>query len=268
MAGAWEKYDMWLNNNFEWFDRMLIERAGVSQGHRVLDLGSGTGNPALAAAKIAGPEGSVDGLDLAEKMLEVARKRAGAQGIQNARFHACDAGAIPFEDESFDAATSRFCLMFVPELGKVLSQVHRVLKPGARFTACVWGDANKNLSFTLAMRVLGEFVEMPPPDPDGPGMFNLGKPGFMSAKLAEAGFTGAVEEPTEFTMTFPSMEFYLDNMREMAAPVKVILETLDEPTRAMAMERIREEAAKSATESGELKFTGEAMVVSAAKGTA
>ncbi|MDH5678799.1 MAG: class I SAM-dependent methyltransferase [Nitrospinota bacterium] len=268
VANAWEKYDQWLADDFAYFDQILIQRAGIQPGHKVLDLGSGTGNPALAAAKIAGPEGRVMGVDVAEKMLEVARRRAKNQGLDNIEFHTCHAGDIPFDSETFDAATSRFCLMFLPDVPGALKSIHRALKPGARFTAAVWGTADKNLSFTLAMRVLQKFTALPSPDPSAPGPFSQGQPGALAARMTEAGFVDAVEEAAPVEMTFPSLDFYISNMKEMAAPVRAIMEKMDDETRARAMDAIVDEVRKFESPDGVVRFSGEAMIVSAAKGTA
>ena len=268
VAGAWEKYEQWLIDNFAHFDQALISRAGIKPGHHVLDLGSGTGNPALAAAKLVGPAGKEVGLDVAEKMLEVARKRAAAHGITNVEFHSCDAGAIPYHDPMFDAATSRFCLMFIPDVMKALRGVHKSLKPGARFTAAVWATPEKNLAFTLAMRVLKNFLQLPPMDPSAPGPFSQGSPGVLAGRMRDAGFTEAHEEPAPVTMAFPSMDFYITNMLEMAAPVKAMIDKMEEPGRGRALAAIREEAAKHQAADGSVRFNVEALIVSAVKGNA
>jgi len=268
VADAWERYDSWLSDNFASFDKALIERAGIRPGHKTLDLGSGTGNPALAAARMVGPQGSVVGVDVADKMLDVARRRAQTMGIDNVEFHVCHAGAIPFADDSFDAATSRFCLMFLPDVAAALGGVHRALKPGARFTAAVWSAPDKNLSFTLAMKVLQNFADAPSPDPSAPGPFSLGAPGKLKGYMEEAGFTDAIEEAIPVEMSFPSVEFYISNMKEMAAPVRAILEQMDEQSRARAMDAIVEEVKKFETPDGAIRFNSEAMIVSGMKASA
>ncbi|MDH5509028.1 MAG: methyltransferase domain-containing protein [Nitrospinota bacterium] len=268
VADAWEKYDGWLSDNFASFDKTLIERAGIGPGHKALDLGSGTGNPALAAARTVGPHGSVVGVDVAEKMLDVARRRAQAMGIDNVEFQVCHAGAISFEKESFDAATSRFCLMFLPDVSAALRGVHSALKPGARFTAAVWGTPEKNLSFTIAMKVLHNFGEAAAPDPSAPSPFSLGAPGKLKGFMEEAGFVDTTEEAVPVQMSFPSLEFYISNMKEMAAPVRAILEKLDGQSRASAMNAIVEEVRKFETPEGAIRFHSEAMIVSGMKAPA
>jgi ubiquinone/menaquinone biosynthesis C-methylase UbiE len=69
----------------------LLRRAGVGQGHRVLDVATGIGEPALTAAGIVGAEGEIVGTDLSPRMIDIARRRAANQGIFNATFHVSDA---------------------------------------------------------------------------------------------------------------------------------------------------------------------------------
>ncbi|HEB71250.1 MAG TPA: class I SAM-dependent methyltransferase, partial [Nitrospirae bacterium] len=154
VAHAWEKWDVWLDENMARCDELVLERAKVALGHNVLDLGSGTGYPALKAAAIVDVNGSVTGLDMAEEMLNVARRKAEALDLKHVSFKKCDVSRLPFEDGSFDAVTSRFCLMFLPEPAGTLNEVFRVLKKGGNFAGVVWGPPDKNPGLTLAIGML------------------------------------------------------------------------------------------------------------------
>ena len=74
VASGWEKWDALLDQGLSFVNYRLVGEARVMTGHRLLDLGSGTGFPALLAAQAVGPRGSVTGVDLAGEMLAVARK--------------------------------------------------------------------------------------------------------------------------------------------------------------------------------------------------
>ena len=107
----------------------LCKRAGITEGMRVLEIGSGAGDVALALAELVGPEGRVVGVDLNPAILETARQRATDAGIQNVEFVAGDARTLDFTDK-FDAIVGRFVLMYMVDPGKAFAQLITHLKPG------------------------------------------------------------------------------------------------------------------------------------------
>jgi ubiquinone/menaquinone biosynthesis C-methylase UbiE len=224
VSSAWEKWDAWLNVGFEPCNRHLVDQARLGPGHHVLDLGSGTGYPAIPAAQRVGPGGHVTGVDLAEEMLEVARRKAAKLGLSHVTFQQGDVATLGFEASRFDAVTSRFCLMFLPHLDKALQEAHRVLKPGGRVSTAVWAAREKNPYITLPMGVLKDYVEMPPVDPTLPGIFFLERPGDLLGRMKAAGFTDLREEEVPIEGVFSSGREYLDCLREMAAPLQGLFE--------------------------------------------
>ena len=103
----------------------LIESLDVHSTDRVLDVATGSGNAALAAARRSC---EVVGIDYVPSLLERARERAIAEGVQ-AQFEDGDAEAIPFEDDSFDVVTSVFGSMFAPNQEAAASELARVTRP-------------------------------------------------------------------------------------------------------------------------------------------
>jgi len=126
VAGGWEKWDPFFERQPVFLDHRLIADARVRPGMHVLDLGSGTGYPALLAAQTVGPSGTVVRIDLAEQMLVVARWNAPSLGLSNVTFRTGDLTTHPFGTASFDAVTSCFCLMLLPEIPRMISEVARV----------------------------------------------------------------------------------------------------------------------------------------------
>ena len=106
----------------------LLESLDVHSTERVLDVATGSGNAALAAAR-RGCE--VIGIDYVPTLLDRARERAISEGVA-AQFEDGDAEAIPFEDASFDVVTSVFGAMFAPNQEQTASELARVTKPGGR----------------------------------------------------------------------------------------------------------------------------------------
>jgi ubiquinone/menaquinone biosynthesis C-methylase UbiE len=109
--------------------RALVEYARPKPGMRVLDLASGTGEPAISLAPLVAPLGHVTALDLSPELLEIAQERARQRGLSNFSTRPANANHSPFADCSFDLVTSRFGIMFLRE--DALREAYRVLKPAA-----------------------------------------------------------------------------------------------------------------------------------------
>src|SRR4051812_1268828 len=92
----------------------LVELAGVRPGCRVLDIAAGYGEPALTAARKTGPRGRVVATDISAEMLAFGRERAAAAGLDNVEFVEADASSLDFPTASFDAAVSRWGIIFEP----------------------------------------------------------------------------------------------------------------------------------------------------------
>ncbi len=238
VAGGWEKWDRFFDEQMAFLNHRLVADARLRAGMRVLDLGSGTGYPALLDAQTIGSNGSVIGLDLAEQMLSAARRKATALGLANVTFRTDDVTALPFEPNSFDAVTSRFCLMFLPEIPKAAAEILRVLRPGAWLAAAVWSAPDKNPYLMIPITVIKQFLDLPQPDPTAPGIFRLAKPGDLAGMLQQAGFTNLCEEEFIADVRFPSGEEYYASLMDIAAPIQNLFAKLSDQQKAAARGRI------------------------------
>ncbi len=130
-AGRYDRQHRLLTLASDQRGRELIVRQGVRAGDRVLDAGCGTGATWRLAARAAGPEGFVIGLDLTPEMLQVARQQSVADGSAPALTIA-DMTALPFADESFDCVLSSYsvCPLSDPRAGAL--ELYRVVRPGGR----------------------------------------------------------------------------------------------------------------------------------------
>jgi ubiquinone/menaquinone biosynthesis C-methylase UbiE len=108
----------------------VVQRAGIEQGHHVLDLGTGTGNAALLAAQ-AGAD--VTAVDPSPRLLEVARQRVG-----EGTFKVAKAEHLPFDDQSFDRVLSLFAVIFSEEPQRAAHEILRVLKPDGKALITAW----------------------------------------------------------------------------------------------------------------------------------
>ena len=229
VAGGWEKWDRFFDEQMAFLNHRLVADARLRFGMRLLDLGSGTGYPALLGAQTVGSSGSVIGLDLAEQMLAVARRKATTLGLANVTFRTGDVTALPFEANSFDAVTSRFCLMFLPEIPKDTAEIARVLRPGNWVAAAVWSAPEKNPSIGLSMEAIKSVVELPTPDPTAPGIFRLAKPGDLAGMLQQTGLVDVTDQEFLAEWSYVSADEYYTSLMEIAAPIQNLMTTLSAP---------------------------------------
>ena len=173
-----------------------IEALAPQPGERILDIGCGAGAASLDLARAVGASGSVLGVDLSRPLLDIARKRA--EGLANVRFEEADAQAYPFEPASFNAAFSRFGVMFFSDPPAAFANIRRALKPGGRLAFVCWRDPALNPVMTLAMTAALAHVEPPPPpQPGAPGPFAFADPDRVRAILEAAGFLDVSLTPFE-----------------------------------------------------------------------
>jgi ubiquinone/menaquinone biosynthesis C-methylase UbiE len=244
VASGWEKWDHIFDENMTYLNHRLVADARLRSGLRVLDLGSGTGYPSLLAAQVVGPAGRVTGIDLADRMLAAAERKAKKLGLANVEFKPGDVTHLPFAGGCFDACISRFCLMFLPELPKALGEISRVLKSGGYLAAAVWSAPAGNPYLQIPIDTIKQFIELPPPDPEAPGIFRLAKPGDLAAFARDAGFRLVSEEEFTAEMRFSSSRDYYDSVLEIAAPIQNLFAKLSAEQRQQAERGIMTAAEK------------------------
>ena len=132
-------YDHPANTFWARYGRSTVERLALTKGQRVLDVCCGSGASAIPAAELVGPTGSVTGVDLADKLLELARRKAKQSGLENIEFRSGDLTQLPFDEGSFDVAVCVFGIFFVPDMDAALRELKRVLRPGGRLAITTWG---------------------------------------------------------------------------------------------------------------------------------
>ena len=242
VAPGWEKWDHILDENMTCLNHRLVADARLRPGLHVLDLGSGTGYPSLLAAQAVGPAGRVIGIDLADHMSAAGERKAKKLGLANVEFRTGDVTRLPFESGSFDAVISRFCLMFLPEIAKGLAEVSRVLKAGGYLAAAVWSAPAGNPFLQIPIDTIKRFIELPPPDPEAPGIFRLAKPGDLAGFAKDAGLIFVGEEEFTAEVRFSSARDYYDSLIDMAAPIQNLFAKLSPEQKRRAEQYILDAA--------------------------
>ncbi|HXQ26012.1 MAG TPA: class I SAM-dependent methyltransferase [Candidatus Acidoferrales bacterium] len=233
-VAAWRKWHAQLAAFTRGATEAVLEAARLRPGMRVLDLASGVGDPALSVAQAVGPSGHVTATDLGPGMIGLAEELARARGLTNIEFRVANVESLPFPDQSFDAVTCRFGVMFFPDQLKAFRECRRVLKTGGRVAFVVWGTREQPF-LTATIGILLKYVEAPKPDPDAPHAFMFGERGLLESRLKAAGFADAKEEVRTVQGRWAgSPEEYWKQFTEVAAPFRPLVAKLTPETRVKA----------------------------------
>jgi SAM-dependent methyltransferase len=160
-------------------------------GARALDIGCGFGDTAQQLAKLVGPSGSVLGVDIAPRFIELAKSEAALARVDNVRFEVRDVQATEF-DERFDYAYSRFGTMFFDNPVPALRNVRRALNPGGKLCIVVWRRRVDNPWLYRAETVVKPLIDIPEETDEprcGPGPFSMADADTTTGQLKSAGFT-------------------------------------------------------------------------------
>jgi SAM-dependent methyltransferase len=206
----------------------LVEFAQPRPGSEVLDLATGTGEPAILLAQRVGPQGHVSGVDLSADLLLIAEKRAQQRGLRNLSFHQGDAHRLPFPGSSFDLATCRFGVMFFDDVDRALGELRRVLRPAARACFVAWGAFDQPY-WQSTMGVVVKHAGEPAIMPGGQDPFRFAQAGSLSGALGRAGFREISEETKTVPWNWPGgPEELWDYARSVSVPFRGLLDRVPE----------------------------------------
>ncbi len=261
VSAGWEKWWDVLERGARPVSERLIALAGLEPGHRVLDIATGIGEPALSAARAVAPSGTVLATDQAAGMLAIAERRARAEGVENVSFRQVDGESLHDVGEQFDAVLCRWGLMFFPMLDLALRNIHRHLDAGGRFAAAVWSTPDKVPSISLSMNVARELLQLPPPPPGMPNPFALADVESLQQAFLAAGFSDVRYEVVQVRFSVPSAETYTAFTRDVSAPLAAVCAELDETRCQEVWDAITEAARAYATAEGEIVMDNEAICI-------
>jgi ubiquinone/menaquinone biosynthesis C-methylase UbiE len=221
---------------------LVNERSGLEPGMDVLDVGCGTGNATIPAAR----DGArVTGLDLSPELLAIARERA-SDAMVEVEWVEGDAQELPFEDASFDRVISTFGHMFAPDHKRTADEMRRVCRPGGTIATACWTPEG---SIGRMFRTIAELV---PPPPGGTPPILWGTEEHQRELLGDGKF-----ERDEIEWEDESVESYARFMLESFGPLLNAREALaeregelDESFRAFL-------ARENLNDDGTLRFRGE-----------
>ncbi len=232
-AEGWRRRDELLRKGAAPVTKRMLELSGISSGSRLLDIASGTGEPAISAAQIVGESGKVIGTDLVDEMLAVAREKTRKMNLGNIEFHCMDAEKLDLTEDSFDAVTIRWGLMFMPEPEACLAAAHKALKQNGRISLACWAAPEKNPFVGVLIKTLAKYMEIPVPPPGTPGIFSFSDSERLQDVLTSAGFRNIVlEEMAIDVIEVDDGRTYWEVISDLAAPVMALVRQLEVSVRS------------------------------------
>jgi SAM-dependent methyltransferase len=261
-ASGWRKWNDLIDQVASGISERLVELAGVEQGNRVLDVAAGYGEPSLTAARAVGSEGTVVATDISAEMLAYGRERAAAAGMENIEFVESDAVSLDFPEGSFDAALSRWGIIFDPDGEGAAARVRGLLKDGARMAISSWGPPDRVPLLGIPVRTVMDRLDVPPPPPGTPGPLSRPTPEAIGGLLEGGGFSEVSVEEAEVTFEWQSPEEFTTFVREIAPPVSAMMKDHPEDVQAATWGAITEAVRERADDGGRVRLSNQVLLAS------
>ena len=208
--------------------KRLLELADLREGERVLDVACGTGLVTFPAAASVGVNGKVVGSDISQGMVNKAGEIAAAQNLRQIEFKRMDGEDLQFPDASFDVVLCALGLLYFPDPLKSLQEMYRVIKPGGRLVAAVWGE-RRNCGWADIFPIVDSRVN----SEVCPMFFFLGGQDILRRHFEMAGFENVASERLSSTLHYHSSEEAL-GAAFAGGPVALAYSRFDEQTREEA----------------------------------
>ena len=193
---TWAKLQELLDRQIEPLGLAAIDVLQPGEGEHIIDIGCGCGQSSLALAACVAPTGSVLGIDLSKPMLEVARHRPRPAANLRVDFRQLDAQTGDIGRGIFDAAFSRFGVMFFSDPVAAFRNIRASLKRGGRLVFVCWRPLAENPWMLAPLQAALPFIPpVAPPDPTAPGPFAFADAGRVRSILSDAGFASVTTEP-------------------------------------------------------------------------
>ena len=186
---TWARHHDQLDRQIAPLGAEALRALAPAAGERVLDIGCGCGHTTLDIAARVGPQGTVTGIDVSAPMLEIARRRPMPSAAGRVEFLQADAQVAQLGHGLFDAAYSRFGVMFFADPVAAFANVRRALRSGGRLGFVCWRPLAVNPWLSEPLEAARPLLPpLAPPDPGAPGPFAFADQGRVRAILGDAGY--------------------------------------------------------------------------------
>jgi len=252
-AEAWYRWSPTLNQWLGKATETMLEMAGISTGHRVLDVAAGAGEQSITAAKKVGVTGYVLATDISSNILEFAKQMAKQAGLENIETKVMDGENLTVPDSTFDAVISRVGLIYFPDQQRALKEMLRVLKSGGKVAAIVYSTPDKNKFFSVPVSIIRNRAKLPPPLPGQPGPFSLGADGVIEKSFIQAGFINVKSVRVDSPLLMPEAKDCVQFEKESFVALHQMMRSLTDTEKESVWKEIEQELKQFETENG---FTG------------
>lgn len=229
LAPGWERRRPFVEEVAAPVRAWLVRELAPQPGQTILELAAGAGDTGYEAAAVLGDGGRLLCTDFSEGMVGTARRRAAELGVRNVEHHVMDAERLDLPDASVDGVLCRYGYMLMADAAAALAETRRVLRPGGRVALAVWGPPERNPFFAAMAMGLVAGGHLPPPDPDGPGIFSMAAEARTRAMLETAGFGTVRTEEVPVTFRLAGLDEYVDIVRDTAGSIALVLRGLSAP---------------------------------------
>jgi ubiquinone/menaquinone biosynthesis C-methylase UbiE len=201
----------------------MLDLANVALGCRLLDVGCGSGEQTIIAARRVGDTGHVLAIDIAAAMVTATEQAVREAGLQNVSTRVCPADALVNSKERFDAAISRLVLMLIPDPVAAARAVQSVLRAGGKFAAIVTGDPTKTTFNAIALDILARHGGKMDWEEKPGSIRSLVDPVRLEAVMANAGFIDVAVSRIPTVQRLPSAAAATAMIREAFAFYKAMI---------------------------------------------
>ena len=203
-----EKFDLWLPQ-IEPVGNAMLNALAARAGDSILDVASGTGEPALTLARRLKGDAEIIGVDAAQGMVDAAMAKVEREAIQGIHFESMPAENLKFDEKTFHKVMCRFGVMLFDNPAKGLREMQRVLKVGGRMVIAVWSAPEKMPTLRWSYEI---FKDRLPPDNQPPleAATSLGDPELLEKMVTDAGFHGVSVMSKRFDYQFETFDDYWD----------------------------------------------------------
>lgn len=236
--------DVWVQRQ-QAMDTMLrplgeaaLQKLELNEDTNVLDIGCGCGNTTLSIAEKIKPTGRVTGLDISEPMLQRARESARELSLENTSFQCVDVQTEDIGVNSFNAAFSRFGVMFFEDSIAAFTNINKSLVSGSPLSFVCWQSPIQNPWQSLFVQEVKKFIDLPAPPPRSPGPFAFMESDYVNSILEDSNFENIGIEGHEAEVNMFSGRSLSDSVNDYISINPVVSEMLKDASNELKQEII------------------------------